>query len=99
MRTLRSKKLRAVLYAAFDGKCAICGQPLPDDWHADHIVPWVRMQRTHVHEMQPLCPICNLRKGKKMFRRHQLAMQELAKSIAQGASIEDILAYVTPGGG
>lgn len=62
-RTLRSKKLRAALYAAHDGKCAVCGELLPDDWHADHIVPWVVSQRTNVHEMQALCPRCNHQKG------------------------------------
>lgn len=40
--------------------------PLPDDWHADHVVPWVVSRRTNVHEMQALCPECNLRKGDSM---------------------------------
>lgn len=64
-RTLQSKKLRSLLYYSQDGKCAICGRDLPDDWHADHIVPWVVSQRTNVHEMQALCPRCNLQKGAK----------------------------------
>ena len=64
-RTLRSKKLRALLYTAFDGKCAICGEPLPDVWHADHIVPWKESKRTNLFELQPLCPRCNLGKGSK----------------------------------
>lgn len=64
-RTLRSKKLRSLLYYAQDGKCAICGCELPDDWHADHIVPHVVTKRTNVHEMQALCPTCNLKKGSK----------------------------------
>lgn len=62
-RTLRSKKLRALLYYSQGGLCAICKRPLPDDWHADHIVPWVKSKRTNVHEMQALCPDCNLGKG------------------------------------
>lgn len=64
-RTLRSKKLRSLLYYAQDGKCAICGCELPDDWHADHIVPYVVTKRTNPFEMQALCPKCNLEKGKK----------------------------------
>jgi len=64
-RTLTSKKLRALLYYSFDGKCAICGDDLPDNWHADHIVPYRITGKTNVHEMQPLCPECNLRKGGK----------------------------------
>lgn len=64
-RTLRSKKLRALLYYAQGGKCAKCGCELPDDWHADHVTPWVVSQRTNVHDMQALCPKCNLEKGAK----------------------------------
>ena len=62
-RTLRSKKHRAALWRMTDGKCAICGCDLPDSWHADHIVAWVKCNRTNVHEMQPACRNCNLKKG------------------------------------
>lgn len=64
-RTLRSKKLRSLLYYSQNGKCAICGRDLPDDWHADHIIPHVVTHRTNVHEMQALCPTCNWEKGSK----------------------------------
>ena len=64
-RTLRSKALRAVLWYAAQGKCQICNADLDsNNWHADHVVPWATRQRTNVHEMQALCPKCNLRKGK-----------------------------------
>lgn len=63
MRTLRSKHLRNALWLAADGKCQLCGRDLPEDWHADHIVPYSETERTNVHEMQALCPTCNLRKG------------------------------------
>lgn len=66
-RTLRSKRLRAALWIAADGKCQACGNELGDDWHADHIVPWVASKRTNVHEMQALCPACNLKKGFQML--------------------------------
>lgn len=98
-RVLRSKKLRAALYAAQDGKCAICGAPLPDDWHADHIVPWSITKRTNVHGMQALCPKCNLEKGRKMLRKHQAEMRQIAADVAAGAPITDLLVQVTPGGG
>jgi len=63
-RTLRSKKLRTALWFAADGKCQRCGKQLdPENWHADHVVPWSKTRRTNVHEMQALCPDCNLRKG------------------------------------
>mgnify|MGYP004454399401 CR=1 FL=1 len=65
-RTLRQKKLRNVLWIAAGGLCQICGEKLnPDNWHADHIIPWSKTGRTNVHEMQAVCPPCNLRKGNK----------------------------------
>jgi 5-methylcytosine-specific restriction endonuclease McrA len=64
-RTLTSKKHRAALWRSTDGMCAICGCELPDTWHADHVIAWVKCQRTNVHEMQPACPECNLKKGAK----------------------------------
>ena len=65
LRTLRSKKLRAALWQSTGGKCAICGCELDNDWHADHVVPWSKKQETNVHDMQPLCVPCNLKKGGK----------------------------------
>lgn len=63
-RTLRSRKLRNLLWIAADGKCKLCGCNLdPNNWHADHIVPWSKTHRTNVFDMQALCPSCNLKKG------------------------------------
>lgn len=101
-RTLRSKRLRAALYIAADGKCQICGCELPDDWHADHIVPYSKTGRTNVHEMQALCPTCNQKKGSVMpLRRHQKELQELGRQIANNIEQSDdgVIADVTPGGG
>ena len=64
-RTLKSRRQRKMLYRAADGLCSICRRPLPDNWHADHIVPWKSSKRTNVHEMQALCPACNLKKSTK----------------------------------
>ena len=65
-RRLSSKKLRWLLWRAAEGKCQICGKDLdPDDWHADHIIPFCKSKRTNVHEMQATCPACNLKKGSK----------------------------------
>ena len=65
-RTLRSKKLRWILWRAANGKCQLCGCDLePDNWHADHVVPYCDSHRTNVHEMQALCQQCNLKKGTK----------------------------------
>ncbi len=65
-RTLKSQRLRTVLYESAGGKCQICGIVLDANWHADHIVPWKISGRTNVHEMQALCSTCNLKKGDKL---------------------------------
>ena len=62
-RFLRSPALRNALYDSADGKCERCGIPLPDNWHADHVIPWVQSQTTNMFEMAALCPKCNLTKG------------------------------------
>ena len=68
-RFLRDPGLRATLYHNADGLCQKCGNPLPDSWHADHVIPWSLTQRTNVFEMQALCPDCNLHKGDKTMQR------------------------------
>ena len=62
-RYLRNRTLRNLLYKAAEGRCALCGKPLPANWHADHVEPWVRSRRTNVLGMQATCPTCNARKG------------------------------------
>lgn len=37
-----TKAQRAALREKFGGRCAYCGQPLGEKWHADHIEPIVR---------------------------------------------------------
>ena len=54
-RFLGDPGLRATLYHNADGLCQKCGNPLPDSWHADHVIPWSLTQRTNVLEMQALC--------------------------------------------
>jgi len=77
-RRLRNRGLRNALYRSTDGRCAICGEPLPADWHADHIEPWSLTHRTNVHEMQPLCPQCNQRKGATVSRVPRPFQAEMA---------------------
>ena len=64
-RTLKSKQFRAILWLEADGKCCACQSDLPENWHADHVVPWSKVPRTNLHEMQALCPSCNLKKGNR----------------------------------
>jgi superfamily II DNA or RNA helicase len=97
-RRLTSKRLRAALWIAANGNCQICKIGLPDDWHADHVIPWSKSGITNVHDMQALCPACNLKKGASMFefREHQ---QKLLESIQDSRINHQIVAHVCPGGG
>lgn len=65
-RFLRSKRLRAFLFDAAEGRCQLCGEQLGAGWHADHVLPWRVTQTTNVFDMQALCPSCNLKKGRRM---------------------------------
>src|SRR5262245_34046599 len=65
-RRLRQRMHRALLWLAADGRCCLCGCPLPPDWHADHVAPWSVSRETNVFDMQALCPPCNAKKGGRM---------------------------------
>ncbi len=67
MRKLRSLRKRNHLWLSQNGKCQECNQNLPLNWHADHKIPFVICGTTELHNMQALCPSCNLKKGKKMM--------------------------------
>lgn len=62
-RTLRSPRLRVLVWQAQNGVCR-CGEPLDgDDWEIDHPEPWRLTHRTNVHELEALHRKCNRRKG------------------------------------
>jgi len=61
----------------FDGRCAYCGQPLGENWHADHVEPllrgWTPQEARTLgvskgidapENIVPSCATCNLRKSK-----------------------------------
>lgn len=98
-RTLRSKRMRALLFLAAGGRCRRCGRELGPDWQADHIVPWSVTHRTNVHEMAALCACCNREKGARMLRRHQRDFETICKKIAGGEQVDRLIVSVTPGGG
>ena len=76
-RYLNSPQLRAALYDWADGQCQSCGEELPENWHADHVIPWSVLRRTNVFELQALCPTCNSRKGADlMYGPPQFAIDE-----------------------
>lgn len=99
-RFLRSKRLRALLWYTAGGKCQRCGCELPDNFAANHIIPYSISKRTNFHEMQVLCEKCNREKGAMQLRKHQEAMLQICNQIkAEVSSVRTIIASVTPGGG
>src|SRR5215471_2462312 len=104
-RCLTSRRQRAVLWYAADGRCTQCGTPLGPDWHADHTVPWRLTHRTNVHEMKAFCKRCNLTKGGHMtsigLRTFQRQFQdEVIDGLIAGDLLgQDFVLAITPGGG
>ena len=92
-RALDNRHERNVLISEYNGKCASCNRELEDNWHADHTIPYRVTGRTNLHEMQPLCGPCNLRKGavlpkqkelEDIFSKHELAqMRPFARQHAK----------------
>lgn len=71
-----------ILYLSSDGRCAICGAPLGDDWEADHIVPFSKGGATTLENGQAVCRSCNRKKGDKMAAKQTKAFNpQQAKSI------------------
>lgn len=47
-------------------KCALCGVDVSKKRHVDHIVPLCAGGSNEAHNLQILCPTCNLSKGRKV---------------------------------
>jgi len=67
-----NKQQRQALHDKYGGRCAYCGDLLPDKWHADHIEPIVRdwikggclnPDNNHIDNFNPSCPSCNIVKS------------------------------------
>jgi hypothetical protein len=71
-----TKSERATIRQMFDGRCAYCGEPLAERWHADHVEPvmrgvgsyWsglpaARMENHRIDNMMPSCAPCNISKA------------------------------------
>jgi len=54
---------RVALYLAAQGRCALCGEPLRQRWHADHVRPLSAGGETEPANGRALCARCNLAKG------------------------------------
>jgi|ERR1043165_1881307 hypothetical protein len=56
------------LYARDKQTCQSCKKLVGEsDWHADHIVPWIRGGRTTLDNGQVLCIRCNLKKRDRLW--------------------------------
>ena len=76
-----------MLREMFGGKCAYCGKPLGNIFHADHVAPiyrgWIGASRPKragkdVEEnLFPACPRCNIRKATFSVEgfRYEISMQ------------------------
>lgn len=75
---------REAVRAMFGGRCAYCGKPLGERWHADHVAPIYRGwtdKPSHSGEdvesnIVPACPRCNLRKT-------TLSVEDFRREIAE----------------
>ncbi len=95
-----NKKQRLALAKASSWKCAICGDPLPDNFHADHIIPYSKGGCTDVANGQALCPLCNLKKGNRMINLRPWQKQAQDTTINEFHNGKDkVLIKVTPGAG
>lgn len=62
-KTLDSKR---ILFKKQNGKCAICGKQLGENWskiHLDHVIPWDLVGDELEHNYQDLCSTCNAEKS------------------------------------
>ena len=59
---LRLAKKAEELFKEQNGKCAVCGENLGDNWsiiHVDHIIPWALVGDELKDNYQVLCETCN----------------------------------------
>jgi 5-methylcytosine-specific restriction endonuclease McrA len=54
-----------LLLKAQKWKCACCRQSVKRRYHVDHVMPLALGGSNHPHNLQILCPDCNLRKSAK----------------------------------
>lgn len=86
-RFLRSKVKRTSLYLDADGKCAYCGIKVGNDYHVDHIKPFVLGGKTELNNLAISCPACNLKKG-SFFKEEKMNDNFFAIDFPN-ASVED----------
>lgn len=89
---MTKKQERKILYNKYGGKCAYCGEKLPDRWHADHIDPVVRNVLTGVKSKpeldvlknkNPACPSCNIMKHSYDIETFRFIISQFVNSLNQ----------------
>lgn len=56
------------IYARDGSRCQSCKKSVGEfDWHADHVLAWIRGGKTTLENGQVLCPKCNLKKKDRFW--------------------------------
>ena len=67
-----SSTQRKELFLRANKKCQMCGVPISlDNFHADHITPYVLGGPTTLANGQAVCPSCNYRKSSSMHVNYE----------------------------
>ncbi|MFA5771122.1 MAG: DUF262 domain-containing protein [Thermoplasmata archaeon] len=67
-RRMFSEDQKIEIYQRDQGICKGCAKHVSEyNWHADHIIPWVKSGRTEVENGQVLCVKCNIKKGSRLW--------------------------------
>lgn len=91
MKRFFNQSERNTLYLLSGGKCSLCGTPLKEGWHADHIVPFSLQGNTELINGQALCPTCNLKKGGKLIMAHEEYVDEFEPRVFQRQLIDAVV--------
>ena len=91
-----TKKKREALKEMYGGRCAYCGEPLGDRWHADHVEPVVRypegghlgapMKQLHPERntddnYKPACIACNINKHSMSLETWRRQLEQLPDAL------------------
>lgn len=94
---------RSALFLSTDGHCVDCGEPLSEDWEADHRLAFAAGGETDVVNGAPPCAICNTRRGARDAADEQTtglrSWQRAALAQYETTTPKDFLVVATPGAG
>src|SRR5687767_10898313 len=92
-----SRLQRDKIFLRYKGRCAICGNPLEDNWQADHIFAWALGGKTISANGQPTCVACNRKKGSSIMELRKWQTDFLQNYLSKYD--RDYLLVATPGAG